>query len=61
MPKTWRKQAEIVSPASIGEEGRAWLRSKPFGNTPRESNFFRSASKNFSGDTRCSITSSIRM
>ena len=37
MPKTWRKQAEIDYPASIGEEGRAWLRSKPFGNTPRES------------------------
>ena len=32
-----RKQAEIDYPAAIGEDGRAWLRSKPFGNTPRES------------------------
>jgi 2-polyprenyl-3-methyl-5-hydroxy-6-metoxy-1,4-benzoquinol methylase len=34
---TGRKQAEIDYPGSIGEAGRAWLRSKPFGNTPRES------------------------
>jgi 2-polyprenyl-3-methyl-5-hydroxy-6-metoxy-1,4-benzoquinol methylase len=32
-----RKQAEIDYPAAIGEAGRGWLRSKPFGNTPRES------------------------
>jgi 2-polyprenyl-3-methyl-5-hydroxy-6-metoxy-1,4-benzoquinol methylase len=32
-----RKQAEIDYPSAIGEAGRAWLRSKPFGNTPRES------------------------
>ena len=32
-----RKQAEIDYPAAIGEAGRVWLRSKPFGNTPRES------------------------
>jgi len=32
-----RKQAEIDYPSSIGEAGRGWLRSKPFGNTPRES------------------------
>jgi len=32
-----RKQAEIDYPAAIGEAGRAWLRSKPFANTPRES------------------------
>ena len=32
-----RKQAEIDYPQAIGEAGRAWLRSKPFGNTPRES------------------------
>ena len=29
-----RKQAEIDYPSAIGEAGRAWLRSKPFGNTP---------------------------
>jgi SAM-dependent methyltransferase len=34
---TERKQAEIEYPQAIGEEGRAWLRTKPFGNTPRES------------------------
>jgi 2-polyprenyl-3-methyl-5-hydroxy-6-metoxy-1,4-benzoquinol methylase len=34
---TERKQAEIEYPRAIGEEGRAWLRSKPFANTPRES------------------------
>src|SRR5438876_2021485 len=32
-----RKQAEIDYPQAIGEDGRAWLRSKPFGNEPRES------------------------
>jgi len=32
-----RKQAEIEYPRAIGEEGRAWLRTKPFGNNPRES------------------------
>jgi 2-polyprenyl-3-methyl-5-hydroxy-6-metoxy-1,4-benzoquinol methylase len=31
-----RKQAEIDYPEAIGEGGRAWLRSKPFGNVPRE-------------------------
>jgi 2-polyprenyl-3-methyl-5-hydroxy-6-metoxy-1,4-benzoquinol methylase len=34
---TERKQAEIEYPKAIGEDGRAWLRSKPFGNVPRES------------------------
>ena len=37
MSDTERKQAEIEYPYAIGEAGRAWLRSKPFGNTPRES------------------------
>jgi 2-polyprenyl-3-methyl-5-hydroxy-6-metoxy-1,4-benzoquinol methylase len=32
-----RKRAEIDYPRAIGGEGRAWLRTKPFGNTPRES------------------------
>ena len=32
-----RKQAEIDYPEEIGEEGRAWLRTKPFGNNPRDS------------------------
>ena len=32
-----RKQAEIDYPSAVGEEGRAWIRTKPFGNTPRES------------------------
>jgi SAM-dependent methyltransferase len=32
---TERKQAEIDYPHAVGEEGRVWLRSKPFGNTPR--------------------------
>ena len=32
-----RKQAEIDYPAHAGEEGRAWIRSKPFGHNPRES------------------------
>jgi len=31
-----RKQAEIDYPAAVGEAGRAWIRSKPFGNNPRE-------------------------
>ncbi len=31
-----RKQAEIDYPAAVGEEGRAWIRSKPFGHDPRE-------------------------
>jgi 2-polyprenyl-3-methyl-5-hydroxy-6-metoxy-1,4-benzoquinol methylase len=34
---TERKQAEIEYPHAIGEAGRAWLRSKPFANMPRES------------------------
>jgi SAM-dependent methyltransferase len=34
---TDRKQAEIDYPHAVGEEGRVWLRSKPFGNTPRNS------------------------
>jgi 2-polyprenyl-3-methyl-5-hydroxy-6-metoxy-1,4-benzoquinol methylase len=32
-----RKQAEIDYPTSVGDEGRAWIRSKPFGHNPRES------------------------
>jgi SAM-dependent methyltransferase len=32
-----RKQAEIDYPDAVGEGGRAWIRSKPFGNTPRDS------------------------
>ncbi len=31
-----RKQAEVDYPVAIGEEGRRWLRTKPFGNSPRE-------------------------
>jgi 2-polyprenyl-3-methyl-5-hydroxy-6-metoxy-1,4-benzoquinol methylase len=31
-----RKQAEIDYPDRVGEEGRAWLRTKPFVNAPRE-------------------------
>jgi SAM-dependent methyltransferase len=31
-----RKQAEIDYPARTGEEGRAWIRSKPFRHNPRE-------------------------
>jgi SAM-dependent methyltransferase len=31
-----RKQAEIDYPRAAGEEGRAWIRSKPFGHNPRE-------------------------
>jgi 2-polyprenyl-3-methyl-5-hydroxy-6-metoxy-1,4-benzoquinol methylase len=30
------KQAEIDYPRAAGEEGRAWIRSKPFGHDPRE-------------------------
>ena len=30
------KQAEIDYPSSIDEAGRAWLRTKPFRNAPRE-------------------------
>src|SRR5947208_15585365 len=29
------KQAEIDYPAAIGEEGRAWLKNKPFHHEPR--------------------------
>jgi 2-polyprenyl-3-methyl-5-hydroxy-6-metoxy-1,4-benzoquinol methylase len=32
-----RKRAEIDYPDLIGEAGREWLRTKPFGNAPRES------------------------
>jgi len=32
-----RKQAEIDYPRAVGEEGRDWIRNKPFGNDPRES------------------------
>jgi 2-polyprenyl-3-methyl-5-hydroxy-6-metoxy-1,4-benzoquinol methylase len=31
-----RKQAEVEYPERVGEEGRAWIRSKPFANEPRE-------------------------
>jgi len=31
-----RKQAEIDYPSAAGDEGRAWIRSKPFGHNPRE-------------------------
>ena len=31
-----RKQAEIDYPRAAGEQGRAWIRSKPFGHDPRE-------------------------
>ena len=31
-----RKQAEIDYPSAAGEEGRAWIRRKPFGHQPRE-------------------------
>jgi 2-polyprenyl-3-methyl-5-hydroxy-6-metoxy-1,4-benzoquinol methylase len=31
-----RKQAEIDYPAAVGEEGRRWIHSKPFGHNPRE-------------------------
>jgi 2-polyprenyl-3-methyl-5-hydroxy-6-metoxy-1,4-benzoquinol methylase len=31
-----RKQAEIDYPTQVGDEGRAWIRSKPFGHNPRE-------------------------
>ena len=32
-----RKQAEIDYPSRVGEAGRDWIRSKPFGHNPRES------------------------
>ena len=32
-----RKQAEIDYPQAAGEEGRHWIRGKPFGHDPRES------------------------
>jgi 2-polyprenyl-3-methyl-5-hydroxy-6-metoxy-1,4-benzoquinol methylase len=32
-----RKQAEIDYPRAVGDEGREWIRSKPFGHNPRES------------------------
>ena len=32
-----RKQAEIEYPHAVGEEGRRWIRGKPFGHDPRES------------------------
>jgi hypothetical protein len=32
-----RKQAEIDYPRAAGEEGRRWIRGKPFGHDPRES------------------------
>jgi SAM-dependent methyltransferase len=31
-----RKQAEIDYPSVVGEEGREWIRSKPFRHNPRE-------------------------
>lgn len=31
-----RKQAEREYPERVGDEGRAWLRTKPFANEPRE-------------------------
>ena len=31
-----RKQAEIDYPSAVGETGREWIRSKPFGHHPRE-------------------------
>ena len=31
-----RKRAEVEYPDRIGDEGRAWLRTKPFANEPRE-------------------------
>lgn len=31
-----RKQAEIDYPSAVGEAGREWIRSKPFGHHPRE-------------------------
>jgi 2-polyprenyl-3-methyl-5-hydroxy-6-metoxy-1,4-benzoquinol methylase len=31
-----RKQAEREYPERVGEQGRAWLRTKPFANEPRE-------------------------
>ena len=37
MADTERKQAEVDYPRVINDAGRVWLRTKPFGNTPRES------------------------
>ena len=31
-----RKQAEIEYPSAVGDAGRDWIRSKPFGHNPRE-------------------------
>jgi 2-polyprenyl-3-methyl-5-hydroxy-6-metoxy-1,4-benzoquinol methylase len=36
VPSDDRKQAEIDYPQAIGEEGRGWLRKKPFWSTPDE-------------------------
>jgi 2-polyprenyl-3-methyl-5-hydroxy-6-metoxy-1,4-benzoquinol methylase len=36
VPADERKQAEIDYPHAIGEEGRGWLRKKPFWSTPDE-------------------------
>ena len=36
MPPDDRKQAEIDYPSAIGEEGRGWLRKKPFASIPDE-------------------------
>ena len=35
-PEDPRKQAEIDYPLAVGEEGRDWIRRKPFGHDPRE-------------------------
>ena len=35
-----RKQAEIDYPRAAGEEGRAWIRSKPFGQRPQRATLF---------------------
>lgn len=35
-PEDPRKQAEIDYPLAVGEEGRDWIRRKPFGHAPRE-------------------------
>lgn len=35
MPEDPRKQAEIDYPDAVGEAGREWIRSKPFGHDPR--------------------------
>jgi 2-polyprenyl-3-methyl-5-hydroxy-6-metoxy-1,4-benzoquinol methylase len=36
VPGDERKQAEIDYPSAVGDEGRGWIRSKPFGHNPRE-------------------------